>query len=490
MTKIERRFLLLALGLAVGLRLIGINSREIQYDDAFSVFLARQNFGNIIQGTAADTMPPLYYFLLHFWQQLSSDLGFLRLLSVILSLVGWMIAVDLCRRMFGSKTAVIAGFLLAFSPLQLYHSQDIRMYALLMSGQLAYYWFFYRIFEENNSETKLWIGLIISGIIAMYSHALAGFGLILGNLFLLWKKRWQDQIRLIRAQLWIGAAYLPWAIYLPGQIAKVQHAFWTPRPGLVEVFQSVILLHASLPLKGVLFPIAAILSAQIFIVVLWEMWKNRRKDSHLDLIGVLLLGLPFLLFVISYVVQPVFVTRAFIFSVVMYCIAAARIIVLRWNRGIGAFLLGGFLLTAILSLPSFYTFNEFPRSPFRDAVKFLNLPQNRELFVLHDNKLSYFPMRYYDENREAAFLADEPGSPNDTFAPASQKAMGIYPLDDWLSTVTEKERFFFVVFRKAINEFENHGQRHPVLTTLSNRFQEINHTSIGDLEIYEFRISP
>lgn len=56
---------ILAFGLA--LRLIGLESRPLFYDEAFSYFLSIQPFGKIVQGTAADTMPPLYYFLLHGW---------------------------------------------------------------------------------------------------------------------------------------------------------------------------------------------------------------------------------------------------------------------------------------------------------------------------------------------------------------------------------------------------------------------------------------
>lgn len=490
MNKKEKTSYLLAFLLAIGLRVIGISSREIQYDDAFSIFLARQSLGNIIQGTAADTMPPLYYFLLHFWQGLGDNLVILRLLSFGVSLIGWVIAVDLCRRMFGVRTSLVAGLLLAFSPLQIYHSQDLRMYALLLVGQLAYYWFFYRIFEEKNSRTLLWIGLIISGIIALYSHALAGFGLIWANIYLLAKKRWNDHIRLIKAQVWIGLAYLPWAFFLPAQIAKVQRAFWTPRPGIVEIFQSVILFHAHLPLKGILLPIAAVISAQLFFVVLWESWKQRINNSFIDFLSLLVLGLPLGLFILSYLMQPVFVTRVFILSNVMYCIAASRVIVLKWKQGIGAFLMGGFLLAAMISLPSFYTFNEFPRSPFRRAVDYLNRPNNSNIFVLHDNKLSYFPMRYYDEERESAFLADEPGTPNDTFAVASQHAMGIYPVKDLSTAIAGKESFFFVVFTKAIEEFDNIGQKHPVLDTLSKNFLQTNRFVIGDLEIFQFRVKP
>ena len=56
--------LIMLLGLM--LRILFIDSREITYDDAFSYFLSRQPLPVIIGGTAADTMPPLYYFLLHF----------------------------------------------------------------------------------------------------------------------------------------------------------------------------------------------------------------------------------------------------------------------------------------------------------------------------------------------------------------------------------------------------------------------------------------
>ena len=68
------------------LRVLFINSREIAYDDSFSYFLARQSFSEIIKGTAADTMPPLYYFLLHIWMQISNELWFLRLLNVMINL--------------------------------------------------------------------------------------------------------------------------------------------------------------------------------------------------------------------------------------------------------------------------------------------------------------------------------------------------------------------------------------------------------------------
>ena len=82
------------------LRVFLIGSREIAYDDAFSYFLSRGSLTDIILGTAADTMPPLYYFLLHFWMKISTDLWFLRLLNVAINLLTALIVYAITKELF------------------------------------------------------------------------------------------------------------------------------------------------------------------------------------------------------------------------------------------------------------------------------------------------------------------------------------------------------------------------------------------------------
>jgi len=131
MTRTERIVLILIILLALVLRVVLINTREITYDDAFSYFLSRQSIAQIVSGTAADTMPPLYYFFLHFWQQIDSSVWFLRLLSVIFSLGCLFSLFEISRMLFSVRAALIATFLASISPLQIYHAQDIRMYSLM-----------------------------------------------------------------------------------------------------------------------------------------------------------------------------------------------------------------------------------------------------------------------------------------------------------------------------------------------------------------------
>ncbi|MBK9209441.1 MAG: hypothetical protein IPL71_14510 [Anaerolineales bacterium] len=71
--------LIFILALALIIRLAGIASRPIWYDEAFSILLAEQGPTAILNGTlaadadssAAEEHPPAYYFMLwgwiHFW---------------------------------------------------------------------------------------------------------------------------------------------------------------------------------------------------------------------------------------------------------------------------------------------------------------------------------------------------------------------------------------------------------------------------------------
>ena len=149
--KHSKVLLLGILVLGLGLRCINLQSRGIIYDDAFSFFLSAQSLPGIIQGTAADTMPPLYYFLLHFWMSLGQSLWYLRALSVLFNLASVILLYWLVKSLLGESAGLAGAFIAAISPFQIYHSQDLRMYALLALCQIAYALFFSRIWKRGQS---------------------------------------------------------------------------------------------------------------------------------------------------------------------------------------------------------------------------------------------------------------------------------------------------------------------------------------------------
>ena len=485
----ERHPLAVALTLGLVLRLIGIQSRSLQYDDAFSIFLAARSLPEIVSGTAADTMPPLFYFVLHFWLAISQQVWFIRLLSVIFSLVVIALLFEITQRWLGQSAAGWAALLAAISPLQMYHSQDVRMYMLLVLGQMGYAWFFTRIWfaEAGDRQIRNWIGLVLFGTIAMYSHNLAIFGLIVPNIFLLFQRRWKLLARLVAAQVVMGIVCLPWLMLLPGQLAKIQRAFWTPRPGLVEIIQAVIMFTSAMPLPPILLGIAAILSFQILIMMLLELRRRDTCTQGMGFMALLLLVPPLLLFAVSYLMRPVFVPRGFLVSSLAYDGLAGYAISRGWSRPPGKLIAAGFILAAILTLPSFYTFNTFPRSPYQAATSYLEKTIQPGAVVIHETKLSFFPMHFYAPKLAQSFIADPQGSQNDTYAPASQQAMQLIPQPDLPTATAGYNALYYVTYTRVFEEYRSLGQaEHPAIVWLNDHYKLTGHRVFGDLEVFQY----
>ena len=490
------------------LRLINIVGRGIWYDDAFSIFLARQNLAAIVTGTAADTMPPLYYFLLHFWMAAGESIAWLRLMNVILSLAVILLVYMWACKMFGFRAGLWAALLTAVSPMQIYHAQEIRMYALLEITQLGYILFFFhgiaaedKIIKTRWSAWGNWLGLAACGAGAMYTHNLAIFVLVVPNLILLMWRRWRLSVKLIASQALMVFLTIPWLFLIPGQIEKIQRAFWTPQPGWVEILQALVVVTATLPLPGIWQALAVLLSVEVFVfaalaagrVIWWGNYSIRNRNGirmrNLSLEAVVMLAMmpPILMFAASYVMRPVFVPRGFLLSSLAYYLVIA------WMVGGGAkkverwLVLCAFLAAALIALPFQYTYSHFPRSPFKEAVYWLENKAQPGSRVIHDNKLSYFPSAYYGDDVEQVFLTDDSGSHNDTLAPATQAAMGIYPENNLKAASYEFEQLFFVVFEKTILEYRTAGlPGHPDLEWLDSCYDLLDQVSFEDLVVYQY----
>jgi mannosyltransferase len=474
---------------AAAIRLVGITTRGIQYDDAFSILLAGRSLGEIIQGTAADTMPPLYYFILHFWQKLGTSIAFQRLPGISFSLGIIVFAYLIVERSINKTAAVWTAAILAVSPLQFYHAQDIRMYSLATFLILGWNWAAMELAHEENLRKVAfwkWLVLILCGAGALYCHALAGFGLLAPYMYFLLKRNWRRLGLMAGAGFISLGLYAPWLMQVPAQIAKVQHAFWTPVPGAVEIIQACIMALGDIPSHPLI--LAFVLFAFFSTIVLCgvNLIRNKKDNGNLLFFFLMTLIPPLCLFVLSYLMRPMFVPRGFLSAYVGF-FACMGIIASRM-RPVEKYLMGGLvMLCAVLTLPGQVSFNSFPRSPFQAATEYLAGEVKDGDVILHDNKLSYFPARVYDPNLNSLFLADEPGSANDTLAPKTMQALGFTASINPISAVHGSDRVFFVVFQQAISEYETSGG-HPVIQKLTKLAgKPVEHT-FGDLLILEYSL--
>src|SRR3989304_749017 len=128
----RRELLLVALLTLLGFALrFPSPDRQLEYDEFISMLFAQMSLAQMVRATAADTMPPLYYGMLHLWSPGTDNLFQARLLSTLLGATTIPVFYLLARRLEAAATALAATALLVASPFHVFYGHYARMYALL-----------------------------------------------------------------------------------------------------------------------------------------------------------------------------------------------------------------------------------------------------------------------------------------------------------------------------------------------------------------------
>jgi hypothetical protein len=124
--------LIVVTGVALALRLWELGGKSIWLDEAWSWRAARLPLADMVDWTAQDRHPPLYYALLHFSVDLFGDSeGGLRSLSVISATGAVAVLMATAWRAGGPLLGLLAGGLLAVHPTHIEFAQEARMYPLV-----------------------------------------------------------------------------------------------------------------------------------------------------------------------------------------------------------------------------------------------------------------------------------------------------------------------------------------------------------------------
>lgn len=482
----RRQLLLLVILLAAfALRLYRLHERVLWYDEAFSVFLAEQDLAAIVRGTAADIQPPLYYLLLHFWRALGDQLFVMRFPSVVLSLLCVPLVYALARKLVSSRAAIFAMLFVAIAPFQIHYAQELRMYALLVCALLVYLYAFVSLLHKE-SPVRACALLALSGAAALYSQSLAALTWIAPDIYLLLRRDTRAFQRLLIGQSVSVLLFAPWLVVLSGQIASVQRAYWTTRPGLAETIQMLLAFTTNLPLPAWYLPIALFVTLALVAILTLQLARAFRRGAAPDLILAFVVVPPLLMFVLSYLLRSIFVVRALILSALAFAmlvgwlVARARNVVTQ-----SAFAVCGVALLVVpLAFQSGY--DDFPRSPYPLAVAYLRANARADDAIVHDNKLSFFPMRYYDRALPQTWLADPPAAGSDTLAPETMQALQIFPSAPEDAT-RGKARVWLVIFQRAIDEARAEGRSHPNLIWFDEKFRRVSSRQFNDLNIFLYQ---
>ncbi len=214
--------LLLILLLAALLRFYRLDAQSFWNDEGNSARLAERSVALILKGAAGDIHPPGYYLALHAWRAVLGESEFaLRSLSALCGLSIVVLVYALGRALFDAPVGLVAAFLAAVNPFQVYYSQEARMYALLALEAVAATGLLVAGLRGRRGALG---GYALVAAAGLYTHYAFPFVLLAHNLLvLLWlagEARWhlglvrETPVSLLARWLVVQALvlllYLPW----------------------------------------------------------------------------------------------------------------------------------------------------------------------------------------------------------------------------------------------------------------------------------------
>ena len=393
------------------LRFHQLTRQSLWSDEGNSVALARRGFVEIARRTAFDIHPPLYYWLLKLWTAVfgESELA-LRSLSVILGIGLVYLIWQLGRRLFGPRAALIAAFLAALSPLQIYYAQEARMYMLLAFLSALTVLLAILVLDNSGPGSMSLISLsyIVTVTAGLYTHYAYPVILIVVNLVaLIWL--WNDrggragrgspalkerssgaggpsQSSGRRSSLagWLALQLIPLLLYLPWLPIAVRQITTWPSERQADTLSGPIEQSVITLLAGLSWPYGSLAVEVLALTIMASLWfglrgagfRFRERGWFALLLLWLWLLLPLMLTLLIF--SPAFLKFLLAASpplTLLLAFVTWQLAALFERKWLG-YLAGGAAMAALLtvsglSLFHYYTNPDFARDNYRGIAQFI-----------------------------------------------------------------------------------------------------------------------
>jgi mannosyltransferase len=384
--------------LAALLRFYRLAGQSLWSDEGNSVSLAQAGLAEIASRTALDIHPPLYYWLLHGWMRIfgQSEVA-VRSMSALAGVLLVAVIYRLGVRLFPSlskRVGLLAAFIAAVSPFQVYYAQETRMYALLALWGALVIWAAVELMSNGEQVAKdepagrsrlvthypiplsrYSFLYVLCAILGLYTHYAFPVILVAANLAVLvslWRGRDTGQVARWLAG-WLMLQLIPLTLYLPWlPVAWRQLTTW-PTPPPTEVSNAWITVWRTL-----IFGPAGVEVSDLWMIGLGLLglvgvariiWEGRLPETTLLL---LYLGLPVGLTLTLF--RPAYLKFLLIASPALCLLLAVGLAGGRAWRGLswGGWLGAGLLVAAAWApLKAYYTDPAVARDDYRGVARYL-----------------------------------------------------------------------------------------------------------------------
>lgn len=358
-------------------------------DEAFSYFMARPNLFSIVQNTAHDFNPPLYYIFLHFWILLfgKSD-EILRLLSLFFHFGSVYIGYLFAKKIFSKQFAVFVALFTFFNPMLLYYGFEMRMYSLYACATFASIYFFY---------TRSWKKYIFATIVGLYSHSF--FPLVLISYLLMYRfipKMKKGDILKIFIPLFF---YIPWLFILIGQFLRSSNSWLFPVD--FQLIKSVLgnLFTSYEGTPGGMWGVTSYISYVLIGFFIFLLIRQKKKA----LVFLTPLFVPLIL-ILSYSVlkRPLYVNRYLIFVTVYEILSVSYAIWSIKNKKVKKIIFISCILFSI-------GFNVFiapykKKTDFKATIREINLVASKQDYVFAKTPIGFLETVYYYKDESKVYV--------------------------------------------------------------------------------------
>ena len=240
------------------LRFPTLDAKSFWVDEAVTVRLVRQDFGDMLSSIPhSESTPPVYYVLAWVWAQVFGvgESG-LRSLSALLGTALVPVAYLAGRELASRRAGLAAAALVAVSPMLVWYSQEARAYALVaLLGAVSLFLFLKALTRPTPAVV---LGWALVSALAVSSHYFAAFLIVPEAAWLLWRQR--------SRLAWLGVAIVgaTGLALLPLALEQRGNPDWIEDSGLlgrVAQIPAIFLVGFELPLAPALAAVAVALGA-------------------------------------------------------------------------------------------------------------------------------------------------------------------------------------------------------------------------------------
>lgn len=298
-------------------------NRSIWADEALTFKIIKQSYFGMIQLTAADVHPPLYYIILKtilliLNSVIPIDEIFLgKLVSVIPFILLALISFIKLKKDWGYLTIGLFMFTITSMPQLMMWGTDLRMYTWAMF--FVTLTFIYAWDVLKNFDKKSWILLTIFALLSAYTHYFAAVAVSIIYLFLLFNllKNNSKEIKIwFRSVIIAFMLYMPWFVIAINQILRIKNNYWIKPITLESIISYLYFItspssyYESLYLTSFdLWASLLILGIMILTVLILKS-KNKTENDYFAIFGIIVPLLTALFgILVSFLIRPVFVDR-------------------------------------------------------------------------------------------------------------------------------------------------------------------------------------